>query len=686
MPPPQGSQKGIRKQEPPASSPLTDLQSSQIAPTPPPPPLRPSVDEQAVLLALADEYLDAARRMGATAIDHAGGDHELYCRFLATAIGCLESALHNFRHDEPRKEARLRLKLATLMFEETENRDEAQELLTKGIPLCDRANLLNCKYAMQHLSVRITAKDNPKAAMRYIDRLSKEVEALILPYWVYSFRLLRVSFSLESGSLSETAIAVKNLTAVSEVAGECRHIGIQVVAAALETLFHVRSGTPESLEHAQRSLAAARTHQLSPETKQIPQLQAFVETLDLVIALQRFDNNESLTKLGRMQQYMEDMSKHGTWNKDGSFSIPIDLPAADTIEADTNGTVGRTLNGHTSLPFQWYAVNDVYSIGFIMSALANFLKNSSDGKAEKYLQQGLKICQNPSPAVQQGVQALSAASEWRHEMRRAMRCVLVSCYCSRGAWDLAAQTIADMEDDSKRSFPRRDTTSNNTYWLVLKYLRGVVSQGQGELEQAMEHYSDTDLELSNNAKMPLAVKDVQTLAALNKVLILRSLPDASDRKEASALLTALEPHIRDHRNHSLHSCYNIIRATAPLSNTTPSNQGGPHIIKTKQYLQAALQAAQTNKNQQLLSVIMNVMSKMFFTDIVGDQAEKSTRAGRTLANKTRDSLWIAVADGMFARTLERAGRLDEAASATNEGLAARDALPAGVKMRLGIGD
>lgn len=81
----------------------------------------PSVDYQAALLALSDEYISAAYSLQGLETDE---QLEEYHKLIATGIACLESALKNYRHPDARREARIRLRLAMLLVEETENHEE----------------------------------------------------------------------------------------------------------------------------------------------------------------------------------------------------------------------------------------------------------------------------------------------------------------------------------------------------------------------------------------------------------------------------------------------------------------------------------------------------------------------------------------------------------------------------------
>lgn len=113
------------------------------------------VDYQVLLLALADEYLNAAHRHGTKmALATSQADIDEYYKLVATGLGCLEAVLkvcaasrlltgafamtncqlQNWRL-QPRKEALVRLRYARTLFEETENVIEAETTLSKGVRL-----------------------------------------------------------------------------------------------------------------------------------------------------------------------------------------------------------------------------------------------------------------------------------------------------------------------------------------------------------------------------------------------------------------------------------------------------------------------------------------------------------------------------------------------------------------------
>jgi hypothetical protein len=63
-----------------------------------------------------------------------------YQGLIATGLGCLEVALKKMRL-APRLEARIRLRYAGVLFDETENYMEAETALSHGILLCEQVLL-----------------------------------------------------------------------------------------------------------------------------------------------------------------------------------------------------------------------------------------------------------------------------------------------------------------------------------------------------------------------------------------------------------------------------------------------------------------------------------------------------------------------------------------------------------------
>lgn len=91
-----------------------------------------------LILSAADEYITAARSLGsAAAMKPKSAELDQYYRLMATAMGCMETVLKKY-NQTPRDEALLRLRYASLLVEETDNTQDIEETLAKGVSPVDQ--------------------------------------------------------------------------------------------------------------------------------------------------------------------------------------------------------------------------------------------------------------------------------------------------------------------------------------------------------------------------------------------------------------------------------------------------------------------------------------------------------------------------------------------------------------------
>ena len=262
----------------------------------------------------------------------------------------------------------------------------------------------------------------------------------------------------------------------------------------------------------------------------------------------------------------------------------------------------------------------------------------------------------------ESVASASSRMTWRTVIEWHMRLHLAFMSCSRADWSSAETALESLRETATNT----SIDSSGTLARFATYLSGVIEQGKGSTASALSTYQSPTLSLPNsNVRTSDARTDVSILAAMNSLLIIREVSHPQHHL-AENLLTGIEPLCLTHPNKSIVSAFHLIKAT---TNSKDS------IVKTKQCIKSALQAAKSISNQQLLCISMNLMTAMFFTDIMGEQAEKSAKAGRLLAKRCKDDLWICVADGMLVDTLEKHGKVQEAQVVRQEMLELKDKLP-----------
>ncbi|KAJ5783797.1 uncharacterized protein N7518_009474 [Penicillium psychrosexuale] len=628
---------------------------------------KPPVDYQVLLLSLADEYLNAAHARGTTtSLTARETDVEEYYKLVATGLGCLEAVLKNWRL-QPRKEALVRLRYARTLFEETDNDIEAETALSKGIDLCERNRMLDLKYSMQHLLARMLHESNPKASLKAVDGMIQDVEAYRHAAWEYAFRFLRVSLSLSSPSHQDSVQALQNLHKITAMANRNGDKAVSAMAAVIESLAHLQQATnSDSIEQAQRAVAVARSHQLNDELRHIPQLTTLIQMVDICCSLLEYDVNQSGQKLKVMQALMDETLSDSNWRPDGSFSVPLNGKSAGPSSIDT-GDILQVQNGTLLLSFNWLPQHDLYALCYFLSSITLSAKNSYDGrKAEKYLEEGLRMVQGNFKAPQEISESMVNANrrvQWRQSLYCNLLLQRVFLACARTDWELASQTLNDL----RQVFQELGSNLLGTIECLMEYAAGTIAQATGDLNTALNIFQSPILSLdpaTSKTGRNDPCRDTRILAGLNTALILRD-PSHSSHPSLSALLATLEPFCQGSPNKYIQAAYFLVCATVHSEST----------IQTKQYLQQALQSATAISNSQITCMTLTFMSWKYFRGVVGEQAEKSARAGRAMAKRANDRMWASVTDDMLAETLERQGKGEEAQSVREEGQRLVSGLP-----------
>lgn len=237
---------------------------------------------------------------------------------------------------------------------------------------------------MQHLSVRLTYKTHPKAALKATDKLIQEVEKLRRLHWAYAFRILRVCLGKQLHGPSDTAAGLQNLTEMAATADKYGHIAVKIVAATMEALIYLGSDAIDAVDLAQRAIAWARTYQLSPQLQGMPQIRILLDCLDLSCSFADGKHDEINAKMEQMHRTMDPASHEPGWSKDGTVSIEMFSIANTDLELDTGGLMRTASNGLVALNLRWTNQNEIYVVGYLLSGIAQLYQVQA-GKAESYL-------------------------------------------------------------------------------------------------------------------------------------------------------------------------------------------------------------------------------------------------------------------------------------------------------------
>ncbi|KAK7416563.1 hypothetical protein QQZ08_011961 [Neonectria magnoliae] len=639
-----------------ANSPALTARSPSITKKSPaiPPKPRP-VDTVQIMVAVAEECFDKARSSVHDVAMHLEPTRvDEYQNMITTGLACLEASLQT-RRLSPRQEARMRLRYAAVLLEETENLMEAETALTKGITLCDKHRLFDLKYCMQYIMLKVLFQRSHKAALNSVDRHISNCEAFKHVHWVYAFKLLKATFYMEVGQTADAG-ALENIRSIQAIANSRGDNAISALASILEGLALIKASKDGNVEKVQTCIAQAAKFQFDPSVR-IIQLDMLSLLLDLASSINQQSPDVTSQKLRLLQKRLDEC---GDWhNVKADFLIPVKKQpsTAQTISTDT-ATIIRGGEGNEPMDFlvmSFMTKMELTSLVFTFSGLTNLHRLSSSGpKSAEFWREGLKILDawdtttsgiryGPSTSLQEAIRQ----REWRIEAQAYLNILLGLLAASHCQWETVKQFIVKLETlitPSTQSILR----------LLSIYLSGVYHQGTGDLQAALSVFRDPCFNISQRGTgIKAAHREMALLAGLNRLWIMQHSSQRDDL-ETLDLIEELQPLCSMHPNIDLRTAWHNVMAALV---TDPPQQ----LNQRKQHIQAAMGGSRATNNVLGAAVTLAIMRSRLFENVIGEQALKSAMAAAKQAQRSGNTLWQSVADGMLAHSYEVQGQQEEAA-------------------------
>ncbi|VUC36862.1 unnamed protein product [Clonostachys rosea] len=592
------------------------------------------------IICLAEELISKARSMAPTiASTLNSADVEEYQKLIGTGLACLETALQS-QGLSPRHEARLRLRYAVVLQEETENLMEAETTLSKGITLCDKHRMLDLKYCMQHSMMKVLFQRNRKAALKAMDQHIKDCDAYQHVHWSYAFRLLKASFYMEAGNAAD-ATALDNLRGIQSYAHHRGDAAFSVFASLTEALVLLKTskGSPEMI---QNCMAQAAKYQLDPSV-QIPQLELFSLLVGFLTSLHRQKHEDTVERLRALQKKID------SWQDPRSkadFRLPVKkhIPATQTISKDTSAIIcpGAEDADSDYLVVSFMSQMESTLLVFALGGLTYLHKPSSSGKNQSHelWRQGLRVLSHwdtsSSGTISGPPAILSQAVKqkmWRTDMQCFLNILLGLLAASQCRWDVAMKHAETAESHWHIS------TKQEMLKAYLIYLKGACHQGTGCFDAALNYFRDDSLAIEAANPAPKAPqRHLALLAAMNQLWIMQR-PSHQDDSATVELINELDPLCRPHPNIEIRGTWQSVLAAVV---TNPPRQ-------RNQRKEDAGQALSNIKGNILATTIGLVIARdLLYNNLLGEQAWKCMQAAATWAGRSGNPLWQSVVDGIIA--------------------------------------
>jgi len=200
---------------------------------------------------------------------------------------------------------------------------------------------------------------------------------------------------LKIASHQESLVAINHLKITSNLASRSGDHAISAIASTMEAMTHLhRLNSAESIEQAQRALAAGRSSQLDPACNGIPQLTSMMHFVDISCSLQQIDPPHAMAKMQALHQTLDTSQMDPNWTDDGLIHVPISPGTAKSLHDSgvTGGVLQVNSNGAVNIRINWLPKEEVYALGYLLSAAVTDHRNASDGqKSEKYIKEAKRM-------------------------------------------------------------------------------------------------------------------------------------------------------------------------------------------------------------------------------------------------------------------------------------------------------
>lgn len=240
---------------------------------------------------------------------------------------------------------------------------------------------------MQHIQARWQFKSSGRAALKSLDQPISETETFQHIVWVYAFRFLKASLSLQMPR-PETASAVQQLHAIAAHAEKRGDRAIFVTCSAMEAMIHLRSSAPDHLEHVQRAIAAARSLQLQTSVKQLGQIATLIDCIDIACSIQQ--GRPDAQKLETLQEKVD----QDAGSSSGAFSVLVEKSFGGNLTISTGGVFKKAEDGRDELVFSWLPRSDLKTLAYYLSGMTTLPHD----KGLNYLHEGFRLTQGMYPS------------------------------------------------------------------------------------------------------------------------------------------------------------------------------------------------------------------------------------------------------------------------------------------------
>ncbi|KAI1308409.1 hypothetical protein EDD11_004299 [Mortierella claussenii] len=555
--------------------------------------------------------------------------------------------------------AKTGLRLAQILFEETENLDRSEEEVNKAI---QNSSAIDIQLRLYDLRIQIYIESKRFRLAKNTLRIAvAEATKQGLHWWSYQFYLLKARVHFLMNDVAGSLTTLNKGAALAEKQSDFDlKLAFWIVAGQYslmlsrwdQAMIYLHKLTPHmSLNgcistgsanaatepHHNNMASPAQFVQPSTATTNMPaspqshqqqqqqmcqskQLRVFFLILYIYCMLRSGGMAKALEALSILHSALDETRPKDTEELQGVFRIPLNSPALDPYQA-----IPPQYAPWTHIPIKWMSFSQVYCLTYLLSGICNKADQKQPMKAQQFLIEGIKVVDREFSVNDYETSTVHVRrnQRWFSLLMMSMLLHLSDIFLLKFDLVAAEETILKATYWSKVC----------GQWEVFKWRIslsiGMMMQLGGRLEQALEWYGICQ---SHTEEMHVDPEgyEAKTLAIINTAIIYCG-ENYSDLKRAKELqLEARGRHVS-----SLST--NMLCALHILDSCTKEG-----VVPVRQHLQEALRLSSALFNTQLRSLTLLLLGNVYL-QTHDEQAEKMLMASFHHASKTGNQVLAAAA-------------------------------------------
>ncbi|GJJ71016.1 hypothetical protein EMPS_03366 [Entomortierella parvispora] len=611
-----------------------------------------------LLWAIAEDCMNQARSLCFVATTQPTSQaewRERHHKLVFTAVKCLVacSTLESPSMMQVDK-AKTRLRLAQILFEETESLDRSEAEVDKAILIVDSIEgsaARDIQLRLYDLQIQIYVETKRfRLAKNTLKLAAKEAAKQELHWWMYQFYLRKAHVFFLTNDVAGSLNTLNQGAALAEKRGDFDlKMAFWIVAGQYSLMFsnwdhamvYLRKLTPFMDQDHVLDITESPQQQQTPSTPtrhcDSKQLRVFFLILYISCMLRCGNTTKALAALTALHSALDETRPKDADELQGVFKIPLQslLSRPQEPQALQQGQHQGLPPQQAEIPYiriRWMSFSQVYCLTYLLSGICSKADMTQPMKSEQFLIEGIKVVDREFSVDDFATTTLHVRGKqrWFSLLMMSMLLHLSDVFLLKFDLVSAEETILKATYWSKVC----------GLWDVFKWRVslsvGMMMQLGGRLDEALEWYSICTSHTADSHEDPEGY-DARSLAMINTALIY-----CGDRhfnmQKVKDLITEAKT------RHASISSTNFRCALHIVDSWTKEG-----LIPARQHLQEALKLSSTLLNTQMRSLTLLLLGNVYM-QTHDDQAEKMLMTGFVHAAKTGNMV-VAAAAGSTLKDL-----------------------------------